>query len=104
MKNKKQPFDRIGSQMGETGIESVHGISRRDLMRGIAAGTLLAATGGSLLAGASSVYAQSQTPQRGGRIKVATAAGSTADTLDPARGSNYTDYCRLFMFYNGLTT
>jgi peptide/nickel transport system substrate-binding protein len=28
---------------------------------------------------------------------------STADTLDPARANNDTDYGRLFMFYNGLT-
>ncbi len=43
------------------------------------------------------------TPKRGGRIRVAGYASSTADTLDPAHASNSTDYSRLFMFYNGLT-
>ncbi|MBD3897753.1 ABC transporter substrate-binding protein [Halomonas sp. ML-15] len=79
-----------------------HGFTRRDVLRGMAAGTVLAATAGGLMTGASSAFAE--TPQRGGRIKVASATSSTADTLDPARGANYTDYCRHFMFYNGLTT
>jgi len=103
MNNKKPPFDQAASRlMDTTGIASGHGISRRDLLRGLAAGTVLAAAGGGLMTHATSAFAE--TPRRGGKIKVATAAGSTADTLDPARGSNYTDYSRQFMFYNGLTT
>jgi peptide/nickel transport system substrate-binding protein len=35
---------------------------------------------------------------------VAGASGSTADTLDPAKGGNIADYVRHFMFYNCLTT
>lgn len=42
-------------------------------------------------------------PRRGGRIRVATISSSTADTLDPARGSLSTDYARHFMLYSGLT-
>ncbi len=42
-------------------------------------------------------------PRRGGRIKVACSTSSTADTLDPAKGSNAADYSRAFMFYSGLT-
>nr|MCU0922598.1 ABC transporter substrate-binding protein [Burkholderiaceae bacterium] len=37
------------------------------------------------------------------RISVATNASGVNDTLDPAKQSNHTDYCRGFMFYNGLT-
>lgn len=103
MKNKNYPFDE---QNGPTLVDQVgktlgHGVSRRDLLRGAAAGGILAVTAGGLMTGASSAFAQ--TPRRGGKIKVASSAGSTADTLDPAKGSNYTDYTRAFMFYNGLT-
>lgn len=41
--------------------------------------------------------------QGGGSIRVATQATSTADTLDPCKGSISTDYVRHFMLYNGLT-
>src|SRR3546814_1539272 len=37
------------------------------------------------------------------RIRVAGSSSSTADTLDPAKGSSSTDYVRHYMFYNGLT-
>ncbi|NHN37860.1 ABC transporter substrate-binding protein [Pseudomaricurvus alcaniphilus] len=43
------------------------------------------------------------TPVRGGRIRVASLSISTADTLDPAKGSLSTDYVRHNMLYNGLT-
>ncbi|MFQ3787823.1 ABC transporter substrate-binding protein [Halomonas sp. A29] len=103
MKNNKLPFAQAASDLIRTaGQGGGHGFTRRDVLRGMAAGTVLAATAGGLMTGASSAFAQ--TPQRGGRIKVASATSSTADTLDPAKGGNYTDYCRHFMFYNGLTT
>ncbi|UYG02581.1 ABC transporter substrate-binding protein [Halomonas sp. LR3S48] len=103
MQNNKLPFAQAASDLIRTaGQGGVHGLSRRDVLRGMAAGTVLAATAGGLMTGASSAFAE--TPQRGGRIKVASATSSTADTLDPAKGGNYTDYCRHFMFYNGLTT
>src|SRR6266853_1059049 len=41
--------------------------------------------------------------KRGGRIKVASQTSSTADTVDPAKQNNQTDYTRCFTFYNGLT-
>ena len=46
---------------------------------------------------------RAQTPRKGGRITVATNTSGVNDTLDPAKQSNPTDYCRGFMFYNGLT-
>jgi peptide/nickel transport system substrate-binding protein len=72
---------------------------RHALQLGLATGFTAAASG--LLLPARSAFAD--TPKRGGAITVASADSSTADTLDPARASNTTDYSRLFMFYNGLT-
>ncbi len=43
------------------------------------------------------------TPVYGGRIRVAGISSSTADTLDPAKGSLSTDYIRHNMIYNRLT-
>lgn len=42
-------------------------------------------------------------PRRGGRIRVASLASSTADTLDPAKGALSTDYARHYSIYSGLT-
>ena len=77
------------------------GAGRRDLMRWLGAAGVGVAFAGGLLADASSALAQ--TPRKGGKIRVAAQQSSTADTLDPVRGTNTTDYCRTFMFYNGLT-
>ena len=77
------------------------GAGRRDLMRWLGAAGLGAALAGGVLADAGSALAQ--TPRTGGRIRVAAQQSSTADTLDPVRGNNTTDYCRTFMVYNGLT-
>ncbi len=40
---------------------------------------------------------------KGGHLKVAGFQGSTADTLDPAKASNSTDYSRICALYNRLT-
>jgi len=42
-------------------------------------------------------------PVKGGRLRVAGATSSTADTIDPARQMAVMDYCRCNMFYDGLT-
>ena len=74
--------------------------TRREAMRlALAAGIGAAASG----AAGSTSSAFAAAPKRGGKIRVAGYASSTADTLDPAHASNSTDYSRLFMFYNGLT-
>jgi peptide/nickel transport system substrate-binding protein len=78
------------------------GFSRRDMMRVMAAGSVLATGAGGLLAGARSAFA-APAPKKGGKIRVAYDVGSTADTLDPAKGSAGSDYIRFFMFYSGLT-
>lgn len=78
------------------------GISRRDMMRLLAAGGMLATGAGGLFAGAKSAIA-APAPRKGGSIRVAYDAGSSADTMDPAKGSAGSDYIRFFMFYSGLT-
>ena len=84
-------------------VEDLHrGVSRRDVMKTLLAGGMLASTAGGLLTHAGNAYAQ--TPKKGGRIRVAVGAGSTADTLDPAKGGNIADYVRHFMFYSRLTS
>ncbi len=77
------------------------GATRRELAQWLmAAGLGVLAAGGAVRAAAAAVAA---TPKRGGAIRVAAYNSSTADTLDPARANNSTDYTRCFLFYNGLT-
>ncbi|MGB0659842.1 MAG: ABC transporter substrate-binding protein [Mangrovicoccus sp.] len=77
------------------------GATRRDLLRMLMASGVSLAAGGSLLASAGRAVAA--TPTRGGHLKAAGWSASTADTLDPAKGSNTTDYVRFCSFYNRLT-
>jgi peptide/nickel transport system substrate-binding protein len=77
------------------------GAGRRDLMKWLTAAGAGAVMANGLLLRAGT--ARAETPKNGGRIKVAAQSSSTADTLDPVRGTNTTDYARAFMFYNGLT-
>ncbi|WP_298291199.1 ABC transporter substrate-binding protein [Novosphingobium sp.] len=67
-------------------------LSRRGLLGGLAAGALLAP--------ADQLIGK---PRVGGRIRVAGIVASTADTIDPAKGGNSSDYMRLFLLYSGLT-
>lgn len=96
--------------------------NRRELLQGLGAASLVggatAALGGTTLAAGSLVTralaagaspgslaagAAAGQPRRGGRIRVAGMAASTADTLDPAKGTLSTDYIRHYMLYSGLT-
>jgi peptide/nickel transport system substrate-binding protein len=77
------------------------GAKRRDMLAMLMAGGMQATLAGGLATLATTAHAQ--TPRKGGRITVATNASGVNDTLDPAKQSNQTDYCRGFMFYNGLT-
>lgn len=67
-------------------------LSRRMLLGGLAAGATLSGAG-----------AVTGRPRIGGRIRVASIAASTADTLDPAKGNLSTDFMRLYLIYSGLT-
>lgn len=78
------------------------GASRRDVLAMLMAGGMQATLAGAVASSATAAHAQA--PRKGGRIRVAGTASGVNDTLDPARQSNHTDYCRGFMFYNGLTS
>src|SRR5687767_6790140 len=75
-------------------------LQRRDVVRSLIAAGMYASLGGTA---ALADAAQPSTPRNGGRIRVATLSSSTADTLDPAKGSLSTDYARHFTLYSGLT-
>jgi peptide/nickel transport system substrate-binding protein len=77
------------------------GASRRDVLKMLAGAGMALAASSSLVAMAADTVAR--TPQRGGRVRVATATSSIADTLDPARLANQTDYSRSRMLYSCLT-
>ncbi len=79
-----------------------HGATRRDVLKLLAAGGMQLGLAGSLAGAAVSAHAQ--TPHRGGSIRVAGDNAAASDTLDPAKQSNKTDYCRGTMLYNGLTS
>jgi peptide/nickel transport system substrate-binding protein len=79
-------------------------LARRDVLQGLLAAGMVASAGtvGSVQPNSQGT-AFSDTPKRGGRIRVASVSSSTADTLDPAKGALSTDYARLYMVYSGLT-
>lgn len=97
-----------------TGTESLRvfeglnrGMSRRHALQMLGVAGVAAAGAGSLFGAAGKLFADEQAKpgkgKPGGRIRVAGISSSTADTLDPAKGSSSTDYVRHYMFYNGLT-
>jgi len=97
-----------------TGTESLRvfeglnrGMSRRHALQMLGLAGVAAAGAGSLFGAAGKLFADEQANpgkgKPGGRICVAGISSSTADTLDPAKGSSSTDYVRHYMFYNGLT-
>lgn len=100
--NKLNISGAAASASGELEQLTRAGASRRTLLRAMAASGLLSTVGAGLLAASGPAFAQ-QNPKKGGKIRVATQASSTADTLDPAKGALGTDYARGYMIYNGLT-
>ncbi|MHC8334429.1 ABC transporter substrate-binding protein [Pseudomonas sp. LB3P25] len=84
------------------------GMSRRNALQMLGLAGVAVAGASSLFGTAGKLFADDEaaTPGKGkpgGRIRVAGQTSSTADTLDPAKGSSSTDYVRHYMFYNGLT-
>ena len=71
-------------------------IGRRDAIRLIGGGGL------SLGLGACGFTPARPEPE-GGRLRVAVSLSSTADTMDPARQTVVSDFCRCAMVYDGLT-
>lgn len=94
--------DALGSADSGRVLDALaRGASRRDVLK-------LLAGAGLALAGASNVVtlagaAATARPRHGGRVRVATATSSIADTLDPAKLANQTDYARSRMLYSCLT-
>ncbi|WP_431145436.1 ABC transporter substrate-binding protein [Pseudomonas alvandae] len=98
-----------------TGTESLRifeglnrGMSRRNALQMLGLAGVAVAGAGSLFGTAGKLFADDEAAspgkgKQGGRIRVAGSTSSTADTLDPAKGSSSTDYVRHYMFYNGLT-
>lgn len=88
---------------------TMEGRSRRGLLKSLGAASVILAAASATSLTPFHVLAQTNhdaSPtigKPGGKIKVASLSISTADTLDPAKGSFSTDYTRHFMVYNGLT-
>lgn len=77
------------------------GADRRQLLQMMLMGGVAATAGTTILGRATAAIAAE--PVRGGFIKAAGFSASTADTLDPAKASNATDYVRCSALYNRLT-
>lgn len=101
MSERKKLETLVGAPESDRLIGALqHGATRRDVLRLLAAGGMQLAMAGTLAGVAGAAYAQ--TPRKGGKIRVAGDNGSANDTLDPAKQSNKTDYCRGTMLYNNL--
>lgn len=103
MSEKQKQFQElVGPSESVRMMDSLkRGATRRDVLAMLTAGGMQATLAGGIASLASTAHAQ--TPKKGGRIKVASSSSGVNDTLDPARQSSHIDYCRGFMFYNGLT-
>lgn len=94
--------DRLGTADSGRVLDALaRGASRRDVLK-------LLAGAGMALAGSSSIITLAEAavaarPRHGGRVRVASATSSIADTLDPAKLANQTDYARSRMLYSCLT-
>lgn len=76
------------------------GATRREMLQMLMGGGVAALAGATILGSATRAVAA--TPTNGGFITVAGASSSTADTLDPAKATNTTDYTRICSIYNRL--
>ncbi|WP_279482436.1 ABC transporter substrate-binding protein [Aureimonas sp. SK2] len=77
------------------------GANRRELLQMMLMGGVALTAGAGILGRATAAVAAE--PVRGGHLKSAGWTSSTADTLDPAKASNSTDYTRCCNVYNRLT-
>lgn len=103
MSDSHNPFQQlVGPSESLRVMDSLkRGATRRDVLAMLAACGMQVSVAGGIATLATSAHAQ--TPRKGGRIRVASQSSGVNDTLDPARQSSHIDYCRGFMFYNGLT-
>lgn len=102
MTQRKQLDTLVGTRQSDQLMSALNrGATRRDVLAILAAGGMQLALASSLAGVATRAHAD--TPRRGGKIRVAGDNTSASDTLDPAKQSNKTDYCRGTMLYNNLT-
>jgi peptide/nickel transport system substrate-binding protein len=102
MSNRKSIDSLVGPEESQRLFGALQrGATRRDILAMLMAGGMQAGLAGGIATLASTAHAQA--PRKGGRIAVATNSSGVNDTLDPAKQSSQIDYCRGFMFYNGLT-
>ena len=100
--NRKNLDNMVSPDESQRIMNSLNrGATRRDILSMLTACGMQAGLAGGIAVLANTAHAQ--TPRKGGRIKVASQSSGVNDTLDPARQSSHIDYCRGFMFYNGLT-
>jgi peptide/nickel transport system substrate-binding protein len=99
MNDKITNWTKSDDAMVENAIR--RGATRRELLQMMLAGGVAMSGGGVILGRASDALAA--TPVTGGHLKVAGFTSSTADTLDPAKASNSTDYSRCCAVYNRLS-
>jgi peptide/nickel transport system substrate-binding protein len=99
MSDKITNWTRTDDAMVENAIR--RGANRRELLQMMMMGGVAALAGSTILGRATAALAAE--PVKGGFIKAAGFSASTADTLDPAKASNATDYVRCSAFYNRLT-
>lgn len=94
--------DPLGAADGGRVLDALaRGVSRRDVLKLLAgAGMALAASPNIVTLAQAAAVAR---PRYGGRVRVASATSSIADTLDPAKLANQTDYARSRMLYSCLT-
>lgn len=100
----RQPLETlVGSEDSQRLMQALQrGASRRDILRMLTAAGMQAGLAGG--AATLALDAHAQVPKKGGRLRVAAATAAATDTLDPAKQSNQTDYCRGNMLYNGLAS
>ena len=97
--NHNQFQELVGPSESVRMMDSLkRGATRRDVLAMLTACGMQATVAGGIATLATSAHAK--TPRKGGRIRVASTASGVNDTLDPARQSTHTDYCRGYMFYN----
>ena len=99
MRDKMANWTSRDDAMVEDAIR--RGANRRELLKMMLMGGVALTAGTAILGRAGAAFAA--TPSKGGHLKIAGFSASTADTLDPAKASNATDYSRICALYNRLT-
>ncbi len=102
MTDRKQFDTLVGPEESQRLMGALQrGATRRDMLAMLMAGGMQATLAGSLAAWPPRACANAAQGRPHPRRRPTRGVN---DTLDPAKQSNQTDYCRGYMFYNGLTS